>query len=99
MCIARRGAGELLTGRYLLLVRDYVVYRNDILGKRESGMLNHYRTDSLEMMSLDSLKRAQLKGILEQYYGADIDPKFLFDINTTFEQLVNEVDVENLGRM
>lgn len=45
------------------------------------------------MMSLDSLKRAQLKGILEQYYGAEIDPKFLFDINTTFEQLVNEVDV------
>lgn len=62
-------------------------------------MLNHYRTDSLEMMSLDSLKRAQLKGILEQYYGADIDPKFLFDINTTFEQLVNEVDVENCGRI
>lgn len=67
--------------------------------EREIGMLNHYRTDSLEMMSLDSLKRAQLKGILEQYYGADIDPKFLFDINTTFEQLVNEVDVENWGRI
>ena len=65
-------------------------------GEREKkGMLNHYRTDSLEMMSLDSLKRPQLKGILEQYYGAEIDPKFLFDINTTFEQLVNEVDVEN----
>ena len=62
-------------------------------------MLNHYRTDSLEMMSLDSLKRAQLKGILEQYYGADIDPKVLIDINTTFEQLVNEVDVENWGRI
>ena len=49
-------------------------------------------TDSLEMMSLDSLKRAQLKGILEQYYGAEIDPEFLFDVNTTFEQLVSAVD-------
>ena len=98
VCVARRGVGELLVGRYLLFVRDYVVYRNDILERRENGMLNHYRTDSLEMMSLDSLKRAQLKGILEQYYGAEIDPKFLFDINTTFEQLVNEVDVENWRR-
>ena len=47
------------------------------------------------MMSLDSLKRAQLKGILEQYYGAEIDPEFLFDVNTTFEQLVSAVDVVN----
>ena len=36
--------------------------------------------DSLEMMSLDSLKRAQLKSILEQYYGADIPAELLFDV-------------------
>lgn len=50
-------------------------------------------TDSLEMMSLDSLKRAQLKSVLEQYYGADVAPEFLFDVNTTFAQLVETVDV------
>ena len=49
--------------------------------------------DSLEMMSLDSLKRAQLKSILEQYYGADIPAELLFDVNTTFVQLVKAVDV------
>ena len=48
--------------------------------------------DSLEMMSLDSLKRAQLKSILEQYYGADIPAELLFDVNTTFAQLVKAVD-------
>ena len=49
-------------------------------------------TDSLEMIGLDSLKRAQLKSILEQYYGADISPEFMFDVNTTFPQLVDAVD-------
>ena len=49
--------------------------------------------DSLEMMSLDSLKRAQLKSILEQYYGADIPAELLFDVNTTFVQLVKAVAV------
>ncbi len=54
-------------------------------------------TDSLEMMSLDSLKRAQLKSVLEQYYGADVAPEFLFDVNTTFAQLVEAVDVRGDG--
>ena len=49
--------------------------------------------DSLEMMSLDSLKRAQLKSVLEQYYGADVPAELLFDVNTTFDQLVKAVDV------
>ena len=49
--------------------------------------------DSLEMMSLDSLKRAQLKSVLEQYYGADVPAELLFDVNTTFAQLVKAVDV------
>lgn len=96
MRAARRGAGELPAGGHLLPQRDHVVHSGYILGS-EVGRLNHHKTDSLEMMSLDSLKRAQLKGILEQYYGAEIDPKFLFDINTTFEQLVNEVDVMDLA--
>lgn len=50
-------------------------------------------TDSLEMMGLDSLKRAQLSSILEQYYGASLTPEFLFDVNTTFSQLLEAVDV------
>ena len=50
-------------------------------------------SDSLEMMSLDSLKRAQLKSVLEQYYGADVSAELLFDVNTTFDQLVKAVDV------
>ena len=54
-------------------------------------------TDSLEMMSLDSLKRAQLKSVLEPYYGADVAPEFLFDVNTTFAQLVEAVDVRGGG--
>ena len=54
-------------------------------------------TDSLEMMSLDSLKRAQLKSVLEQYYGADVAPEFLFAVNTTFAQLVEAVDVRGDG--
>lgn len=54
-------------------------------------------TDSLEMMSLDSLKRAQLKSVLEQYYGADVAPEFLFDVNTTFAQLFEAVDVRGDG--
>ena len=54
-------------------------------------------TDSVEMMSLDSLKRAQLKSVLEQYYGADVAPEFLFDVNTTFAQLVEAVDVRGDG--
>lgn len=45
------------------------------------------------MMGLDSLKRAQLNSILEQYYGATVTPEFLFDVNTTFEQLLNTIDV------
>ena len=45
------------------------------------------------MMGLDSLKRAQLNSILEQYYGATVTPEFLFDVNTTFEQLLTAVDV------
>lgn len=45
------------------------------------------------MMSLDSLKRAQLKSILEQYYGAEVEPEFLFDVNTTFDALVQKIDV------
>lgn len=49
------------------------------------------------MMSLDSLKRAQLKSVLEQYYGADVAPEFLFDVNTTFAQLVEAVDVRGDG--
>ena len=53
-------------------------------------------TDSLEMIGLDSLKRAQLKSILEQYYGADISPEFMFDVNTTFSQLVDAVDVRTM---
>lgn len=57
----------------------------------QSYMVNP--TDSLEMMSLDSLKRAQLKGILEQYYGAEVSTEKLFDVNTTFEQLFQAVDV------
>ena len=58
--------------------------------------LNGKMTDSLEMIGLDSLKRAQLKSILEQYYGADISPEFMFDVNTTFSQLVNAVDVRTM---
>ena len=58
--------------------------------------LNGKRTDSLEMIGLDSLKRAQLKSILEQYYGADISPEFMFDVNTTFSQLVDAVDVRTM---
>ena len=49
------------------------------------------------MMSLDSLKRAQLKSVLEQYYGADVAPEFLFDVNTTFAQLFEAVDVRGDG--
>ena len=48
------------------------------------------------MIGLDSLKRAQLKSILEQYYGADISPEFMFDVNTTFSQLVDAVDVRTM---
>lgn len=56
-------------------------------------------TDSLEMIGLDSLKRAQLRSILEQYYGADVSPEFMFDVNTTFSQLVEAVDVRNRMRI
>ena len=56
-------------------------------------------TDSLEMIGLDSLKRAQLRSILEQYYGADVSPEFMFDVNTTFSQLVEAVDVRNRTRI
>ena len=45
------------------------------------------------MMSLDSLRRAQLQSILEQFYGAEVDPEFLFNINTTFHQLFEVVNV------
>ena len=30
--------------------------------------------DTLEMMNVDSLRRAQLQGVLELYYGAKVDP-------------------------
>ena len=50
--------------------------------------------DTLEMMNVDSLHRAQLQGVLEQYYGAKVDPELLFNVNTTFEQLASAVDVE-----
>lgn len=50
------------------------------------------------MMNVDSLRRAQLQGVLEQYYGARVDPDLLFDVNTTFEQLARAVDVEIAGR-
>ena len=49
--------------------------------------------DSLEMMGLDSLRRAQLKGILEQLYGANIENELLFNVNTSFRDLVQAVDV------
>lgn len=55
-------------------------------------------SDTLEMMNVDSLRRAQLQGVLEQYYGARVDPDLLFDVNTTFEQLARAVDVEIAGR-
>ena len=45
------------------------------------------------MMSLDSLRRAQLKSILEQFYGATVQPEFIFDVNTTFRQLFDVVNV------
>ena len=51
--------------------------------------------DTLEMMGLDSLRRAQLKGILEQMYGADVGNELLFNVNTTFQGLVQAVDVGN----
>ena len=51
--------------------------------------------DTLEMMGLDSLRRAQLKGILEQMYGADVGNELLFNVNTTFQELVQAVDVGN----
>ena len=59
-------------------------------------IFNNQTTDSLEMMSLDSLKRAQLRSILEQYYGAEVEPEFIFDVNTTFDALVQKVDVREL---
>ena len=39
------------------------------------------------------LEDGKLKSILEQYYGADIPAELLFDVNTTFVQLVKAVDV------
>lgn len=53
--------------------------------------------DTLEMMNVDSLRRAQLQGVLELYYGAKVDPELLYDVNTTFEQLARAVDVEMEG--
>ena len=50
-------------------------------------------SDSLEMIGLDSLKRAQLYSILEEYYGASLTPEFIFDVNTTFDQLVEKINV------
>ena len=52
--------------------------------------------DTLEMMGLDSLRRAQLKGILEQIYGADVGNELLFNVNTTFQELVKAIDVGNV---
>lgn len=49
--------------------------------------------DSLEMMNLDSMRRAQLQGILEQNYGVCVDSALLYDVNTTFMQLFEAVDV------
>ena len=74
--------GAVVLGEHILIVGDWG--------------LNGKMTDSLEMIGLDSLKRAQLKSILEQYYGADISPEFMFDVNTTFSQLVNAVDVRTM---
>lgn len=65
----------------------------DILKYPKFWIFNNQTTDSLEMMSLDSLKRAQLRSILEQYYGAEVEPEFIFDVNTTFDALVQKVDV------
>lgn len=50
-------------------------------------------SDSLEMMNLDSMRRAQLQGILEQNYGVSVDSALLYDVNTTFMQLFEAVDV------
>ena len=74
--------GAVVLGEHILIVGDWG--------------LNGKMTDSLEMIGLDSLKRAQLKSILEQYYGADISPEFMFDVNTTFSQLVDAVDVRTM---
>ena len=74
--------GVVVLGEHILIVGDWG--------------LNGKMTDSLEMIGLDSLKRAQLKSILEQYYGADISPEFMFDVNTTFSQLVDAVDVRTM---
>ncbi len=74
--------GAVVLGEHILIVGDWG--------------LNGKMTDSLEMIGLDSLKRAQLKSILEQYYGADISPEFMFDVNTTFPQLVDAVDVRTM---
>lgn len=74
--------GAVVLGEHILIVGDWG--------------LNRKMTDSLEMIGLDSLKRAQLKSILEQYYGADISPEFMFDVNTTFSQLVDAVDVRTM---
>lgn len=78
---------------HLIGVQSYSVNISELLG---DWGLNGKMTDSLEMIGLDSLKRAQLKSILEQYYGADISPEFMFDVNTTFSQLVDAVDVRTM---